>query len=445
MDFGLVETVNNLYMASPGETANEWQVDTLLDELHGIPFITLSSDQAKIALAIYEDSNGNGSIDTLGPNVDSRNLFLYELSTGNFTRLTNDFFTIIPNWMPNSDSVSFVRSDQVYSVDINNLSITALVNPLPANISRTQWSPNGDSLAIELNDGSLLLYKGETGELLFLDNVPPGFSSTIYWSPNGEWLTSSIIYSLGLFVVSTSTQEALILVNTEYFSRSLWSPDSQYLVYSQIERNSLENIHDIFVYLWDSKTQESHPILPDTQIKSNALWTPDGTQLVIGHLANEGQTLDLSLIEIDTGQIVTLWQSAFVDQNSSVHPIGWSPDGTQLVMSDLANEGQTLTLSLIDINTQQLTTLWQSNFFADLSSTVELIGWSPDSQWLLFFAQEAGKTGLSEIFNAGVYIVHRNGGEPILILNTANEQTKTFDPYGFYWLSEELFVPLNNE
>ncbi|VAW43047.1 hypothetical protein MNBD_CHLOROFLEXI01-294 [hydrothermal vent metagenome] len=445
-DLGLIDTVNNLYVALPGETAIEWQVETLLESLNGKPSIALSPDQMRLAVTIVEDSNGSGSIETLGPSTDSANLFFYDLKTSDLVRLTDNYldsWTI--SWVPDSSAIAYARFERLFSVNTNNLSINTLIDQLPDKVTRILWSPQGNSLAIELQDGSLFLYLPESGELLSPENVPPGNSSTILWSPNGEWLASSIIYSLGLFVVNTRTNEAVTLVNAEFSSLSSWSPDSQYLAYSQIERNDLINLYDTSVYLWDSKTQESHLILPKMQTKSHALWTPDGKQLVIGHLANEGQTLDLSLIDIDTGQTVTLWQSAFVDQNSSVYPISWSPDGTQLVMGYLADEGQTLTLSLIDINTGQLTTLWQSSFFADPSSTVQPIGWSPDGQWLLFFAQEAGKTGLSEIFNAGVYTVHRSGGEPILILNTANEQTQTFHPYGFYWLSQELLVLPSNE
>lgn len=391
-DLGLVDTVNNLYVALPGETAVEWQVETLLESLHGKPSIALSPDQMRLAVTIVEDSNGSGSIDT---RTDSANLFVYDLGTSDLTRLTDDYQIGKPHWIPNTDSVSFARFGQVFSIDVNNLTIETLIAQLPDGVDHLSWSPDGALLAIELQTGLLLLYDVTADELLYLDDITLGKSWVTLWSPNSEWVLSNGTSSTGLIVVNVATQEVLKLVDAGHLLSATWSPDSQYLAYSQSQRNDVTDIYNTSILLWNTETQSSRQIITEIQASGLVLM--------------------------------------------------WSPDGTQLVMEHFADEGQTLIFSLIDINTGQLTTLWQSSFFADSSSSVYPISWSPDGQWLLFFAQEAGKTGLSEIFNAGVYIVHRSGGEPILLLNTANEQTQTFHPYGFYWLSQELFVPSNNE
>lgn len=323
---------NNLFMASPGETAAEWRVDTLLEGLYGWP-AAVSSDGTKLALTIFEDSDGSGSIETVGPSTDSANLFVYDLITDDLIRLTENYldpWTV--NWAPDSSTIAYARFERLFSVNVNSLTINTLIDQLPDKVARTSWSPDGTFLAIELQMGTLLLYNVITGEITYLDNVPAGNSETVQWSPNSEWLLSSIwSVSKGLFVVNVLSQETLTVVDADYFSLFAWSPDNQYLAYGQGTRNDITRVFDSSILLWNTDTRTSQLLIPEIQTKSQVIWTPDGTQLVIGHLTNEDQTLALSLIDINTGQMTTLWQSSSIDPNSFVNPIGWSPDGQWLL------------------------------------------------------------------------------------------------------------------
>jgi Tol biopolymer transport system component len=55
--------------------------------------------------------------------------------------------------------------------------------------------------------------------------------------------------------------------------------------------------------------------------------------------------------------------------------------------------------------------------------------WSPDGEWLLFSQTQSEESGL--------YLIHRQGGEPYLLLDT----TGTVLPYFVNWLPNNTFAP----
>ena len=140
------------------------------------------------------------------------------------------------------------------------------------------------------------------------------------------------------------------------------------------------------VCIYDMKTEAVHPVLQSDQIVEAPNWTPDGLALVVNKngriyridLANPG------LEEIGTDFAVTC---------NNDH--GISPDGTQLVISDGTEEGQSViyTLPIIGGDPTRITENHPSYWH----------GWSPDGKTLVYCAARGG--------NYDIYSIPVDGGE----------------------------------
>ncbi|MCZ7668632.1 MAG: DPP IV N-terminal domain-containing protein [Chloroflexi bacterium] len=268
----------------------------------------------------------------------------FNLADNSLIQLTdNQWNPGVFSWLPDSQSLTYPQ--------LNNLYLISLDNPLhPENlftfdgyINYHAWSPDGHYLAI-LHAPSTQPHYGDVFDLL---NTETNSFSTIsegsatpdrfLWSPNSQWISFSQYINRGLQLFNISTDEVKELAPFDNQIYSEWSPNEAWLAYT----------NDSKLFLWDANTETDKQLI-DINVFGKPSWSPDGTQIAVSYTNNE-------------------------------------QPGIMIV--DVANGSH-----------QKL----------DIGIRASQIIWSPDEEWLLFF---------SEVDNrAGLYMVHKDDDTPILIL-----------------------------
>lgn len=331
----------SLYLASPGSGPDNWQIEPLLNEVYGLPFVALSPDQTKLAFTILEDRNGDGSISDTGYEMgfDWPNIFFYSLIDDILQRVTDDYPEVYSlSWLPNSLVLTYPNVDTVFSFNTSDFSKTQLVGPFTDEVPRLAWSPNGNLLAIELSSGILYLLHQDTGEVIQVTNTPADYESYIFWSPNGQWLASTTFSGVGLFVVNSETLEISTLATMDYFVSPAWSPNSEKLAMVQTVRDVSSSL---------------------------SIWSP------------VSKAVDLIM------------------ERDFISDVNWSNDSSTLAVSYLRDGyGGILLLDPASGKVQVLTEM-------ENVTEIYLVTWSPDDEWLLFFSRQPHKAGLYLIHRSG--------------------------------------------
>lgn len=193
-----------------------------------------------------------------------------------------------------------------------------------------------------------------------------------------------------------------------------WSPDGEtlaFLIYGEDYGSK--------IYLVNADGSHARPLTPQQreENQSTPAWSPDGSQ--IAFLTSIGESLHLSLIEVDTGRIQALettmpskfspswspdgtqiiWQAGF--PNPGIYSIdlatgdiqllnrGWnnsaplfSPDGAKIIFASL--RGESPEIYVMDADGSNLSRL------TDTPATEENPRWSPDGEHILFTSNQNG-------------------------------------------------------
>lgn len=352
--------VHSLYVATSGESPDDWDIQPLVDEIIGHPQITLSPGKTKFAFTALEDKNGDGSVSDEGYDrgFDAPNIFTYQLTNGEFTRLTSEYFSGYTGWL--SDNELAVGSS---AINTDNLTWRQLINEevLPDDILGLSLSPDGKFIAMNQASSQISVLKLESGEVVVVTNEVGGANAVgwsdveMVWSSDGKWLA-----------LNQSSTNRLIVVNM----------DSLATIPIPISGTPLQ---------WSSNNQYLAVVQP----------APDGSTL---HLLNSSDFTPQEMVNTP-GEIYNLF---------------WSPDSSQLAMSIREGE-KDASLHVLDIESGDFQELWQS---AE-STRFYIAAWSPNSKWLLFF----NGTGWSPRDDeAGVYVIDKNGGDPYLVLDTSGSR-----------------------
>jgi Tol biopolymer transport system component len=348
------EPKQDLYVAIPGATPADWQIEPVLrqimnwpSEAPNWPLVLLSPDKSKLVFTVQNDIDGNVGF-------DRNSVYLYDLAHGVVEQVIDDTHLGISGlaWWPDSETLAYSWGKEVFLAKLDGSPIEALAPPFETNVGVVA-SPDGTLLAIQLYDASsfsLLFFNRETGEFSSLiPSMDLGNSQNPLWSADSQWLVVHKHYRDGLLLLNTRTFETITLLESGFITTFAWSPPGLQLAFTQ----NTDTVSALFV--WDSAT------------------------LTTTHLVQRGPV--------------------------GFSPPIWSPDGSQLGFSFLQNG--TASLSAVEVATGTSRELLQmENLYG-----FEPFSWSPDGQWLLFFAtEERGRSGL--------YIINQAGGEPHLILDT---------------------------
>lgn len=351
-----------------------------------------------------------------------RDLYLYDLSTGELKNLTLNIPSIWnANWSPDGTRVAFLMKENadaqevlwVMNADGGNL--TELPMPDENNIIRTTWAPDSQQLALEMSDEanpSLTIYTISMQNPAHLNRIGEGISrgtASIMWSPDSSLIATyefsgSEFTSVRVRSADGSGEVNLLLTSVV---DAAWAIDGQQVAIQCMEQKfggawaiCLQDLEGsasrrLTPYEWPSGIQKM-------------IWSPTGRHLAVTayEYPRPGQ---LYIVEADDGSRI------HIDCAAGFAPPTWSPDGTALLVSR-----DDLHSYVVDLATYSLTNLTSGDF---ISSRPEV--WSPDSKYIGF----AG--GYLDEHEQGIYVIEPDGSHRTQVIDAKELE---FVIYTFQWL-----------
>ena len=226
---------------------------------------------------------------------------------------------------------------------------------------------------------------------MFGDLLPGTYYPRIYsYAPDGDWLYVSVPRDImgqeaDLYRLAPDGSKLQQLTDTPGYSGILaWGPDGDWLVV----RNSWQGNSDLWIMRPDGSQQQR---LSQTDGRDFLIgWSPD-RQWVYFQSFLGGSVDEVFRARIDGSD----YQQVTDFKRDQISAYGWlSPDGVWGIIS----RGDTRTLYSIHLDSGAVYALAYSAAF---------VGWSPDSQWMLFYTSE----GIQRVRPDGTDI-HNYGIEP---------------------------------
>lgn len=365
----------NLYLATPGNAYDEWQIQTLLEdhldwgrEAPSHPAVALSPDQTRVAFTVNRDANGDGDVDTPWGG-DERDIYVYDLVNGSLLRVTGTAFNHDLDWLSDNNSIVFGWGKEVLQIHLNNMTTALLAGSFTSDVAMISSSPQGDMLVFAVNPSpsspySLYVHDIETAEEYL---IAPDFyyiPSTLVWSPDGQWLLSNKSGDYGLILVEAQTGRVI----------------------------------------WESDSPAGEPA-----------WSLDSTQFAFVDRAESASSL--SVFQVMDSTITQL-----VSSETMTSPLR-SPDGTEISVG--AIEERVSILYLVS-NEGEINKIFSSSEI----KIGKILAWSPDDQWLLF---SGSHTLPDQIEKTGIFLIHRDGYPVHFLLETGSIDIN-IPPNNFFWL-----------
>lgn len=197
--------------------------------------------------------NGKHIAFSLSFDSGPRNLYVAELQTGKFSRITNDVYTARASaWSPDSEKLLFLQREsypsqnQTFMLDIASNEVEEL--KFDGEVFHAEWSPAGDEIVISLADSayesaqtrisSLYLVQVddlEQVELMFEGEW--GLITDIKWSPDGEkiaFIQTSISAGVRayLHVIWVNAQKPAFNLGANIYN-PIWDSDSENILMIQ--------------------------------------------------------------------------------------------------------------------------------------------------------------------------------------------------------------------
>ena len=210
----------------------------------------------------------------------------------------------------------------------------------PAIVNDVSWSAAGTTLAAGLEDGTVILWDGQTGEQLDIFSENPGSVKALAWSPAGRLLASGA--GTGhVSVWDLQTKQSLELAKlSEAVVDIAWSPSRNILAVS---------VRDGYIKLLDARTgKQLHDLVGVKEFYLGDIpwsgqvyvsWSPDGALLA----------------SVDTAGTAFIWDAESGAQLRALslafsNP-AWSPDGKTLAAGSYDISTNTPTIGFWDVET----------------------------------------------------------------------------------------------
>ncbi|MEP7199742.1 MAG: hypothetical protein ABI874_08000, partial [Chloroflexota bacterium] len=340
-----------------------------------------------------------------------------------------------PNWSPDNQRIAFVGVSSegngkatLYTANARDGKSVELFTSADVFPFYLYWSPDSQRLAF-LTQGRSDTLGLNLANADGTGNAELGRGNPLYfsWSPDSQSVVSHIGGSrrssadafIGLHSVVSGNQAQNLAIAPANFLAPAWSPDGTEFISALM---GVTNRDDTLIV---TDRRGEHPRSIASFAGAVAFnWSPDGKQIAYlqTQRTTNGLKSELHLVKPDGSGNQTLTDES---------PIAffWSPDGTRIaylvfaggsqgaLQFTSAGEQQTVvrvTLKVIAVADQQVTTLITfvpTDSFATLIQYFDQYAqslriWSPDSQSLVFCAEE--KNGDESVYVVGA----RNGDEP---------------------------------
>jgi WD40 repeat protein len=251
----------------------------------------------------------------------------------------------------------------------------------PGTVWGIAWSPDGRTLASGGDDGSVRVWKAETGQPTAILVAYAGEVNALSWSPDGGTLASGHNDgTVRLWDPTASKQRAILEGHTDGVLALAWSPDGGSLASASADQT---------VRLWDRATERSRAVLAGHTGRVYALaWAPDAVFLASGSgdgtvrlwdpvAGSERGVLQDRALE----ECVQKIAHDLLTFERPVWALDWSPDGAPLLSG-----GRAGWLAEWDLATGEL----KYRYFAH-DRGVCALAWSPDG---LLFASAGGDNSI---------------------------------------------------
>jgi len=193
-----------------------------------------------------------------------------------------------PSWSPDGSRIAFVRDKTIYIMQSDGSNIfPVLFSPNTLEISDVAWSPDGQQLALVASD-----VRNRTG-----------ISNTKYDIYTTRLLDGGQVNQL--------TDDVL------YQNDLSWSPDSNYIVFSQ-------GLFPSNIYIVPANGGAKTPLTKTDVQNSHPSWSPDGTRIAFA--STRGGNLDIWTMRVDGTDV----RQVTNDSRANSMPT-WSPDSQHLV------------------------------------------------------------------------------------------------------------------
>ncbi|MBM4067484.1 MAG: hypothetical protein FJ271_00860 [Planctomycetes bacterium] len=218
----------------------------------------------------------------------------------------------------------------------------------------------------------------------------------------------AVLACVGLAGAAFGQQPALVRLSRSFHPRFFlsYSPDGSHLVYSQHHANRRASQQVLMsLRIMKADGSDDRPLLAaydrDVQIQQHAVWSPDGKRLALSGGGNDtgNAALDVFLCDMNNFHASNLRKLVKGGGVVGEHP-GWSPDGKQLVMTNITGSG----LWIIDADGKNRRSLIQPG-----GNYTRFPAWSPDGKRIAFASDRDG--------NSDIYWIRPDGSELTRVTN----------------------------
>ncbi len=309
----------SLFEAIPGAAPNDWYIERVV-EMFGKPIMIPAPDFTKLAILRYDDTNGDGVVDTQR-GTDVANVYSYNVVNSSLTHLTeNQWSPGTVSWLSNAQALTYPQLNDLYVVELNAPLHTSKLISYSGNIYNHAWSPNGNFLA------SLHAPSAQPTSIIILDIFNPENNSVsniseitsvpkkLLWSQNSQWLAFSQYIGRGLQIVNVRAGEVKELVPFDNQVFSEWAPNDSSLAFT----------YDSKLFLWDANTEISTELF-SAEVLGAPSWSSSGNDIAVGYADREQS----GILIIDPVH----YSQERMDLGMTVSQVFWSPDGQWLLFS----------------------------------------------------------------------------------------------------------------
>ena len=253
-------------------------------------------------------------------------------------------------WSPDGEKIALVRQrDQqaaelvVVTLDTSAITVIAEAGSFDAQLGYT-WTPDSAQLLLAGGPGQNPdpgLFDIATGEITAFD-APHGD-----WSPDG----SEIVFTTNEDVIVTDGEgnsRSVLSLSRNITAKAAWSPDGETIAVLQLDfitgggsltlvdadGGSAREVAVATLHYGRFAGEYVPTLRPYSSGRFTPLWSPDGSQIAIPFLTEEGH--GVFLYDVGTGELRPVSLSM---RGSYIHlPRGWSPDGGRMAF-ELVRQG----------------------------------------------------------------------------------------------------------